>query len=667
MMIPSPALRAVLRPAALCLFASVAALAPAHAADDPLAAARAEFSAGLAAVEAGRVDGDDSERLRAYPLHGYLVAARLRLRLARLNAIDDSGTDEAVAAFLAAHADAPVTRDLRRAWLNSLARREQWPAYLANLSAGLAASDTGLRCQQFAARIALSQTDGLAPQVIEQWQAADKALPACDAAFDWAKAQQLLTPALIEARARRVARNGYGALARVIATPLAADVRARINQWAALIDEPQKQIEALIADPAKPVDGEALLDGWQRYARKDPDAAAARFAALRNARKLDDAAASPYARSLALGLAWSRKPAALDWFAKVLPADVDVIAAEWWARAALWSGDWPQVTRAIALMPEASRSEQRWRYWSARAAGAQGDVDAKAQLATLASEDGWYPALAAAQAGSRYAPHPQPIGADEARLDRLDALPGFIRARELFRVAQRTPASVEFSAAYESLDPAARPQAVILPMRWGWYEQGVATASRQKIFTDYATLYPRPYDAPVKAGAALSGLPPTLIYGLLRQESLYRADAVSSANAYGLTQMLIETATRTARKWARPLPSREALFDPATNVPLGAAHLRDLTDRFAGQTPVAIAGYNAGPNAAARWLPAQPLPADIWIENIPFNETRLYVQRVLWHALVFAWLAADGKPQPVEPWLTPIAQPSVVANEAGEP
>ncbi|MGQ3117991.1 MAG: hypothetical protein ACT6RQ_20675, partial [Hydrogenophaga sp.] len=374
-------LRAVLVPAVLSAIVLATPPAPARAADDPLAAARSEFAAALAAVDAGTLDGVDSDRLRAYPLHPYLLAARLRLRLARLAAVDDSSTDEAVAAFLKANGDAPVTRELRRAWLNSLASRQQWPAYLANLPASMAAADSVLRCQQLAARIALNQTDGLGPLVIEQWQAADRSLPACDAAFDWAKGQQLLTPALIEARARRVAGNGYGALAKVIATPLAADARARISQWAALIDAPQKALDALIADPARPVDDEALLDGWQRHARKDPEAAAARFAALREARRLDDAAASRYARALALGLAWSRKPAALDWFAKTLPADVDVVTAEWWARAALWSGDWPQVTRAIALLPEASRSEQRWRYWSARAAAAGGDEAAKAQLA----------------------------------------------------------------------------------------------------------------------------------------------------------------------------------------------------------------------------------------------------------------------------------------------
>lgn len=652
---------------ALCLGLALAlpAIAATPLADDPLAAARSEFALALAAAEAGvPAVADDGERLRGYPLFPYLEAARLRLRMARRAASSDgdAGLDDAIAAFLAKQGAAPVAKELRSQWAAHLVGREDWARYLAAFGAS---DDTAQRCPQFAARIALGQTDGLAAPVVAQWQAADKSLPACDAAFDWARQTGLLTPALIEARARLVVRSGYGALGKLIATPLPEASRARIAQWAALIEQPQREIDVLIADPARPVDGEALLDGWQRLARKDPDAALARVAALRDARQLGDAAAfSPYARALALGLAWSRRPEARDWFARIAPADVDALAAEWWARAALWAGDWPTVARAIAAMPEAARAEQRWRYWSARAAAASGAATAKAQLAALATEDGWYPALAAAQAGQKYAPHPQPVARDDAALARLDADAGLLRARELFRIGQRTPASVEFWAALAALDAPLKSQAAVLAMRWGWHEQGVAAASSQKIFTDYALLYPRPYDAPVKAGSALSGLPANLIYGLLRQESLYRADAVSRANAYGLTQMLIETAERTARKWQQPKPTRAALFDPATSVPLGAAHLRDLVDRFKGQQPVAIAGYNAGPNAAARWLPAQPLPADIWIENIPFNETRTYVQRVLWHALVFGWLADGGKPQPVEPWLAPVVHPDALTATA---
>ena len=645
-------------------FAGLFAL-PAIADDDGLAIARSEFTGAFAAAEAGSFNGEDSDRLRAYAIYPYLTAARLKARLAQVQALakpeDDRGADDAMAAFITAQGGTLAANDLRRAWLTSLAARKRWDRYLAALPAPLASSDTTFRCLQFAARIALNQTAGLAPLVIQQWQVADKSLPACDAAFTWAREQNLLTPALIEARARLVAGNGYGALAKTIAAPLPAETSAPIKQWAALIDQPQRELDALIADPSRPVETVALQDGWQRLARKDPDAAAARYAALRAARALDDTTASPFARALALGMAWSRKPETLGYFAQVLPADNDSLSAEWWARAALWAGDWQQAAKAISAMSESQRNEQRWRYWAARAAAAGGDQAANDLLASLAQEDGWYPALAAAQSGIAYAPHPQTLTADPAIVAKLDSQAGFIRARELFMVSLRNQAAAEFWAAFEPLDEAARFQAIHLAMGWGWYEQGVAAASRMKLFTDYALLYPRPYESPVKTGAALSGLPDNLIYGVLRQESLYRADAVSSANAYGLLQMLPETATRTARKWQRPLPTRATLFDPEVNVPLGAAHLRDLVDRFVGQLPVAIAGYNAGPNAAARWLPATPMSADVWIENIPYNETRTYVQRVLWHSMVFGW-RQQGKPQPLSTWLKPVALAPVPAG-----
>jgi soluble lytic murein transglycosylase len=140
---------------------------------------------------------------------------------------------------------------------------------------------------------------------------------------------------------------------------------------------------------------------------------------------------------------------------------------------------------------------------------------------------------------------------------------------------------------------------------------------------------------------------------------------MSSAGARGLLQLLPETARQTARAWKQPRPSADALFEPRVNVPLGAGQLRLLMDRFGGQTPVALAGYNAGPNAAARWLPTAAIESDIWIENIPYNETRSYVQRVLWHSLVFAWLRT-GTAQRTDSWVTRIGPPGDISFvEAG--
>jgi soluble lytic murein transglycosylase len=119
-------------------------------------------------------------------------------------------------------------------------------------------------------------------------------------------------------------------------------------------------------------------------------------------------------------------------------------------------------------------------------------------------------------------------------------------------------------------------------------------------------------------------------------------------------QLQPATARVTARHYKRPAPALTDLFDPYINTALGAARLRMLLDEFDNQIPVALAGYNAGVNAVVRWMPREAQDSDIWIENIPYNETRGYVQRILWHSLTFTWLRTHGDAQSTQSWLTPI-------------
>ena len=138
-------------------------------------------------------------------------------------------------------------------------------------------------------------------------------------------------------------------------------------------------------------------------------------------------------------------------------------------------------------------------------------------------------------------------------------------------------------------------------------------------------------------------------------------DAGSAAGALGLMQLLPETARLTARRVDLPAPSRAQLLQPSVNIPLGSSYLAYMTHLFDGETALAAAAYNAGPNAARRWLPAAPLDLDVWAENIPFNETRAYVQRVAWHALVFSWLEQRA-PQDVKAWLRSVRPPDDAAS-----
>lgn len=647
---------------ALPLAAAVQAQSPAVPAEDALAAPRAEFRTAYALASAGvPAPGADSPDLQAYPLYPYLLAMRLQRQLRPGVTVD--GLDAEIAAYFGVHGDALAGRELRRAWLNSLAERQLWPTFSEHYSETVA--DAGLRCHVLSARIAAERVDGLAEAIAEPYQAGQKS-PACEAPFAWLQQHQGLTPARIDRRARALLKAGDARAARMVAASLPAAQAAPLQQWAALIENPAAAIDALIAAPQRPVEPEALLDGWTRLARKDAEAAAGRLDALVQARRLDAAAASPYAASLGLALSWNRDPRAGPLFARVAPADVDEKVAEWSVRNALWMRDWKRAAQLIAAMPPALRSSPRWRYWAVRSAELLGDPNARAAYAPLLQEDGYYAALAAARSGVLYAPHPQPLARSTAIENQIAAQPAIVRAHELFLSSLRNQATLEWVQGLDALDAETRLQAIGLAARWGWYDQAVGTATKQSVYADYALLYPTPYDAPVKTGAALSSLPAELIYGVIRQESLYRADAVSKADARGLMQLLPETARRTGRRIGRPLASTESLFEPTVNVPIGSAHLQELVERFGGQVAPAIAGYNAGPNAAARWLPESPVDADIWIENIPYNETRNYVQRVQWHALVFAW-RRSGEPQKTEGWLRPVAAVSAAVTPVDEP
>ena len=641
-------------------------LSASASAADPLAGARAAFQTAYASVGAPPAEdvGPDSEALRSYPLYPYLQAARLQRRLL------DPQAAPAVEAFLAEHGNAPVARSLRRSWLMTLAERKAWAPYLAAYREDVDDS-AAARCNYLAARVALGRTEGLADTVSATYLSPRSLPPACDPAFDWLRTQGLLTPELIERRARMALAAGEAGLARFLARSLPEAQAGPINQWAGLIEQPRTAIEALVANPERPVERDALLDGWTRYSRADAVAAAARFPAFVQARGLDARNASPFALATAQSLSWNRLPQSLEFFALGHAEDFDERAHEWHVRAALWAGDWARASRAIAAMPDTLRNQNRWRYWAARAAEQLGDRDAaRAGYAAVIPTDNWYAALAAARTGQRFTPSLEPLARDEAEFARVAASPALVRTRELILCDMQSEANLEWRTAFDALTPTQQVQAVRLASGWGWHLQAIAAAARLGLFNDYELLYPRPYDAEVRRASELTGLPVALIYAIIRQESLYRADAASSANALGLMQLLPSTAQATARRAGLPKPTRSSLLQPSNNVPLGSSYLRYLLDRTGDQWPVAIASYNAGPGAARRWLAPAPVETDVWVENIPFNETRAYVQRVHWHSLVFDWLA-ERKPRDTSAWLGTVRAPgetsAASATEAQPP
>ena len=635
----------------LLAFAFAAGPGLAQPAASDAGSVRAQFRLAYGLARAGiTTAAADSEALREYSIYPYLEASRLG------RALDNSASawtddDAAVESFLAQHVGEPVTVNLRVAWLQSLATRNLWPPYLEHYRADVA--DTGLRCRYLIARIETGETDGIAPLVVEEWLTPYQLPEECEPVFRWSRSNGLLDNDATEARVYLPLQNGEADFARIVAQRLPAERARPLLAWADLIERPRESIAAHLVGPAWPVDAEMLLAGWSRLARDDPDAALAMADDLLRSELVVAAGAGRFALALALGLAWDRRPETLAAFERVPTTELDDYALAWQARAALWADDEEVARSAIASMSPTQRATAQWRYWSARVDANDGTRE---QLFNaLLPDDNYFAAVAAAALHDRAAIHPQALSADPGTIAGLSEVPGIVRARELRFVDLPVSAQREWREVYETLAPAEREQSVHLAAELGWHDVAIATATELGIYFDYALLYPRPFDEAVASAADEFGIEPSLIYAVMRQESLYRVDAESAAGAVGLMQLQRGTARDVSRELGNAAAGGLDPLVPDQAIRLGTARLASLVERYDDHIVPALAAYNAGPAAVDRWLPDEPIAGDVWLENVPFNETREYVRRVLWHSVVFESL--QGGRVDAREWLREVERP----------
>lgn len=186
-----------------------------------------------------------------------------------------------------------------------------------------------------------------------------------------------------------------------------------------------------------------------------------------------------------------------------------------------------------------------------------------------------------------------------------------------------------------------------LAARWLWGQ--VYTARRPEAL---ALMYPRAYQAAVEGRATEVGLDPFLAWAIMRRESGFRPEVVSSADARGLMQIIPPTAKAIASELKAATPAPDDLYAPDVNVRFGTWYLSALLDRM-GHPALCAASYNAGPSSVAKWMVQRGhLPLDEWIEEIPFKETRGYVKQVLADHVIYRQLYG------AKDWRVALALPS---------
>lgn len=357
------------------------------------------------------------------------------------------------------------------------------------------------------------------------------------------------------------------------------------------------------------------------------------------------------ARSLSLSGKWKEAAQAFDEYVKRWPTGKERKEADRYrALSHLMAQNWKIARRLLEERAGSSNDpieQARWTNLAALAALRDGDkLHANARWAEVArTRPLSWPALVARarllQNGGTIPPtiDPTPSGAAEPLVVELPppvdllhriGLDGdaeeVLREREGVVTAKAQGRGTEaLCAAYGQIDRGKRRYQISLAIPGSM----LASAPGPRNRWAWECSFPRPYASHVRAREKNDKLPADLVWAVMRQESTFDPDALSPARAVGLMQLLPETAKTTAQGVG--LKHEEAwLTRPEHNITLGGLYLRELLDKLKANVPLAVAAYNAGPEAIQRWLAnAKTGSIDVFVETIPFVETRGYVVRVM--------------------------------------
>jgi soluble lytic murein transglycosylase len=582
------------------------------------------------------------------------------------NRISEVRTEE-VEAFYQRWSGSYVEDRLRNDWLLELGRRRDWSAFVRDHPRFRMNDDREVTCyftltEHFAGKPVADAARAL-------WFAQRDADDGCTLMASTLFEAKVFGPDDLWLKLRLSIDANRLRVARTVASWMDKPVAQELGE---LLDNPVRYLRRMPGTPAR-AQAELALLAIVRAATNDPDAAAGlmderwqsalgperaawAWAAIgkQAALRLSGDAPQHYKRAFTL---LRGTPRTAQWSDEMLA---------WAARSALRAGRngdrWSLALRAIHAMSESEQSDPTWVYWRGRAlnataaSGEPGDAQrgqARELFASIADPLTFYGKLAAEELG--FVPElpslaPTPSDADRAQ---ARANPGLQRALQLIGLGLRNEGVREWNFTLRGMSERELFAAADWACERAVWDRCINTSDRTRQDIDLEQRYPTPFRDIVIARSQEIGLDPAYVYGLIRQESRFVFDARSSVGASGLMQLMPNTARWVARKLALEYKP-EHIVDPTLNVKLGTGYLKMVLEDFGGSQAMAAAAYNAGPSRPRRWREGATVEPAVWAENIPFNETRDYVKKVLSNAAVYASLI-NGRALSLKSWLGPQA------------
>lgn len=580
-------------------------------------------------------------QVQGHVLEKYVEYWALRLQIDTANRAD-------VERFLKATAGTAVGERMRVDWLKQLGKTGDWERF-EQISSGFDTDDSEVACYRTTLAARSNPKDPL-PVPRGVWE--DRLTESCADAFAALARRKQVSGDDAVWRFRTSGDGGTQLAASRVAEALGEGVAPNPDLLQRAHANSDAFLRGVTASASRST-REAALYALTRLARSDVVKARAAWGPVRprftddeqryaagqlayaSARRLDVAEALEWAKRATDGEAFTRLG---DW------------QAAWIARAALRAGAWREVLRAVSAMSPSANGGQMdpaWRYWKARALAETGDkAGAQPLYAELAKENTFYGLLAAEEINAPLPPQVdlkagavKPTPEDFNQFDQSAAAKRVVKLSEL---GLRADAAREWYSVVKDFNDKDSLVASEWMRRKGIWDRSINTAERTKSQHDFSLRFQMPYAEEIKKAATQVALDHALVFGLIRQESRFWAEAVSSAGALGLMQVMPSTGKWIAAQLKAGDYRPSHLGDVAVNTGFGAYYLRTVLDQMGGSEPMAAASYNAGPGRARAWRAEVPLEGAIYAESIPFNETRDYVKKVLTNAVWYAHLSGSG-------------------------
>ena len=579
--------------------------------------------------------------LADYPLLPYLAYDELTNRL-------KSASNAEIERFIGEHGDLPQINWLKLRWMRQLADRGDWNTFVRYYDPKM--NFTELDCLYGQYQLGHgNKAEGYATAE-KLWLVGKPQPDACDTTFAMWQADGQLTEEKVWKRLKLAAEKGNYSLATVLSKRLPT-----LGSQGALMVNVAQNPSQLSQTTRFGARDHATADvvglGLRRLAKQDPEKAINLLDYYSSVLPFSSDEKVSIAREIGLSLARRYDPRALPMMVKYDPQLRDDTVTEWRLRLLLRLGRWEEAYELTRALPPSLAETNRWKYWQARSLqlAQPQNKQAVSLYKPVADERDFYGFLAADRINAPYQLNNRPVAPDAGTMQRVRNAPSTRRALEFYARGEIINARREWyhAARHLSHDELLAQAKIAYDMQW--YFPAIRAISQAKYWDDLDIRFPMAYRNTLVREARNRGLHSSWVFAITRQESAFMSDARSGVGATGLMQLMPATAKETSRKFGIPLASPQQLIVPDLNIQLGAAYLSQVHGQFNGNRVLATAAYNAGPGRVRQWLKdARHLAFDVWVETIPFDETRAYVQNVLSYAVIYGQKL--NAPQPIVDW-----------------